>query len=359
MGDEYIGNIKIAATGNHYGILSLSPTKRVLVKYDSNIFDAEDECSTITDPASADDDEVEDRFGCEVNVVRVLFLYTPFVAGGALSPTTVADQVITELNGTCMASGISSSDVLFVKAGVKLLPGFVENSKIKDDANDVCGNSTAHDLRNSTYADLVILFTGPHPTSGPVGNTVGITENKAYCAAEIFYANTGFTGTHELGHVLGANHQRCVNCGGDSCEPDWPLINAFGYKWGGGSGGEEFRSMMSTNSCNATRVTRFSNPEVLWQVTGNTYALTGTNNDNNAKKIKRRAKKAACFREGPPPSTSGASYTFLASINGPAEVCNVQSYYPTKLSSQHLLQSYIHFLMSGKPAILVWGTIHK
>ncbi len=332
IGNEYVGNIKITVNGNHYGILSISPTKWVLVKYDSNAIEVEDDCSTLVDPASAtDDDEVEDRFGCEVNVIRVLFLYTPFVEGGALSPTTVADKVISELNGTCMASGISSADATFINAGVMLLPGFVEKPEIEDDANDVCENSTAQSLRNSTYADLVILFTGDHPTGNAVGNAVGTTENKAYCAAEIYYADAGFTGTHELGHVLGANHQRCLTCYATSCEPDWPLIKAFGYKFGNAMYGP-FRTMMATNGCDAERVTRWSNPEMLFMVgNGAGGFITGTNNDNNAKKVKRRAGKAACFRPNPPPS-SNPGPTFLVSISGPAEVCNVQGYYPYQSS---------------------------
>lgn len=326
MGDEYVGNIKITASGNRYGILSLSPTKRILVKYDSNAIDAEDDCSTLTDPASADDDEVEDRFGCETNVVRVLFLFTPLVAGGALPPNTVAAQVIAELNGTCLASGISSSDALFVPAGVMLLPGFVENTYIEDDANDVCENATAQSLRNSTYADLVILFTGPHLTSSTVGHAVGTTEKKAYCAAEISAANTGFTGTHELGHVLGANHQRCDICDAGSCEPNWPFIEAFGFDMAGGPGVGNFTTMMTTLACPGTRITQWSNPDTPFM-----GLPTGDNNNNNAKKIKKRAGKAACFRPDPP-LNSPPDPTFLVSISGDAEICNVQGYYPYQSS---------------------------
>jgi hypothetical protein len=316
--DEVSGKIYIAASDNFYRIISLSPSRTILVKYDNSIPREDDGCGV---PATEeeDDDAVEDRGGCEINRIRVLFLFTPAVATVTPSPLSISLDVIDEINTTCMASGMAETDVHFERAGTVLLPGFVENLDIHDDLDDVCDNSIAQNLRDSYYADIVVLLTAGH-----LGSTIGVanlgaSNKKAYCVAEIRFSNSagGLTATHEIGHLLGARHQRPATCN---------VSGADIWTWHHGAQvGTTMRTMMAQNACpNPTRILRWSNPDKDFM-----GMPTGNNSNNNAKKIEKRAGKVCCFRDEPPSSGgTGSAYTFLASINGPKEICNVQNYYP-------------------------------
>jgi hypothetical protein len=321
--DEASGKVYIASTGNYYGFISLSSTKTILVKYDNSRTTQISECGVMSSEED-DDDTVEDRGGCEINNIRVLFLFTPAVAGAIPSPSSVALNAIAELNATSMASGMAETDVHFESAGAVLLPGFIETSNMKNDVDALCDNSTAKSLRNSRYADLVVLLTaGGHTDAIGWAKAIGASDGKAYAGVEIRFANlsptggAGLTATHEVGHLLGGRHQRCTTCNTGFGECDI-LTWYHGFQVG-----PTWRTMMAQNACpNPTRIQRWSNPDKEFM-----GFQTGDILNNNSKKIKSRASKVCCFREAPP-ETGGSSYTFLASINGPSEICNVQGYYP-------------------------------
>lgn len=316
--DEVSGKIYIAASDNFYRIISLSPSRTILVKYDNSIPREHDDCGV---PATEEEEEPEvvDRGGCEFNRIRVLFLFTPAVATATPSPLSISLDVIDEINTTCMASGMAETDVHFERAGTVLLPGFLENMQIEDDLNAVCDNTTAQNLRDLYYADIVVLFTAGHP--GPIIGVANLTASnkKAYCVAELRFSNSGgsLTATHEIGHLLGARHQRKSTCD----------VSGFdNWTWHHGTQvGTTMKTMMAQLACpNPTRILRWSNPDTDFM-----GMSTGSTTNNNAKKIEKRAGNVCCFREEPPSSGgTGSAYTFLASINGPKEICNVQNYYP-------------------------------
>jgi len=79
---------------------------------------------------------------------------------------------------------------------------------------------------------------------------------------------------------------------------------------------------MCQNGCAGTRVLRWSNPDsdFMGMETGNWW-------NNNAKKIKNRAGRIACFRPNPPPNSFPGAQ-FLVEITGDDEVCNTQQYIP-------------------------------
>ncbi|TAK42379.1 MAG: hypothetical protein EPO28_07405 [Saprospiraceae bacterium] len=319
--DGVSGSAYIATSENYYGIISLSPTRTVLVRYDEEIIESQNSCGTEVIEEGEDDDEVEDRFGCESDIIRVLFLFTPAAAATGIDPpATVAQTIIAELNSTANGSGV---DAIFVPANVTLLSGFVENTDIHDDLDDVCENSTAQNLRDASYADIVVLLTGPHPGIGAIGTAFLKASNaRAYAVAEIDPAGDGtMTATHEVGHILGARHQRCLTCDVSSCD-----------NWSNHHGtlvGNTMKTVMTQLTCQPgrTRIGRWSNPDTPFM-----GLATGSDENNNAKKVKKRAGKVSCFREDPPWSGDPPGALFLVTISGPEEVCNTQGYYPYQVN---------------------------
>lgn len=91
---------------------------------------------------------------------------------------------------------------------------FAESGVLKTDWNALKQDQNIRSLRNQANADLVLLVTG-HPNSGSWGPQFG---PKHYSGQENFapeaYAivprraliNAGYTFAHELGHMMGANH---------------------------------------------------------------------------------------------------------------------------------------------------------
>lgn len=280
----YLGKIYVAPTQSFYTIQNLgSSSKLVLVERPKKAMGGE--CAVLPVPDEDTDNSVGDRSNCENNTIRVLFLFTTTAAASpsGLNPLTVAPMVITELNGTIPASGLTSSDVTFVLAGTALLPGFSETFSISNDFIALLSNPIANTLRNSTSADIVVLLTDDYP-----GNIVGISRqgalaSSAFGLVPLTSAAGSMSATHEIGHIIGARHQRCAICNWQTCDN---MTNAHGYAAGG------FSTVMYLLPCEIPRVGVWSNINVPFMG----HAM-GTPVDNNAKIIKDRAGKVACFRQ--------------------------------------------------------------
>lgn len=245
----------------------------------------------------------------------------PSVVNSVFSPSLVALSVISEINAACDASGIAATDAHFAYAGTALLPGFAENLDIHDDLDDLRNSTAAQNLRNDYYADIVVLITANVHTGAVGVARLKASDAKAYCVIEIGSALfNGFGATHEIGHILGARHERCSTCGNvDGCDNK---TDHHGFLVG-----TEMRTIMAQNTCPAgtTRIGNWSNPAVNFM-----GFATGTSDNNNAAQVRSRADKVSCFRSSPPfggGSGQGGS-PFLVSINGSKEVCNAQGYYP-------------------------------
>lgn len=317
---DFLGHLYIAATDYHYEIASLSNDKAVLVKYTPSVISGYDGCSLGDEEDEDSDDEVEDRSGCADNKVRVLFLHTAAAAAlGPPSPTSVALSVISELNAATQESGLTQTDVFFESAGSVLLTGFMESSNIGNDLSALSSSSTVHNLRNTYKGDIVVLLTAnAYPEAGRA-KRIAASNSNAYCIVEVPAARFAMTGSHEIAHIIGARHQRCVVCLVGGCDP---LTNHHGYLVG-----DDFRTIMVQQDCGSgvrTRIGRFSNPDAPfmgWE-TGNWW-------NKNAQKLKSRAGKVACFRESPNYLGEGQGQAYiLTSINGSPTVPNCQGYYP-------------------------------
>lgn len=316
-GNDISLDMYVHALDKKYLASSIAPDKLVLTTYDDWLSmeeglgcgnDGEPDDDFDSDP----DDEltatdIELRDNCDLNHIRVLVLFT---ANAALldNPNTVARLLVDELNATTTASGLGVFTINFILANTIEPTGFDETfDDAEGDVNRLRNNALAQQLRDDHFADLVILLTFP-VYQGIAGTAHGIKvkAQNAYCLANIDAVRNNFTGSHELGHLIGCRHQRCVNC----CQnADISPVSAHGY-----GVGEDFRTIMHTVGCNRNRVGFWSNKTALFM--GNTM---GNNQNNNAKRLRKRAGKVACFRSGQPAPVS--PQRFLSYIQGDHILC--------------------------------------
>ncbi|MDX1911331.1 MAG: zinc-dependent metalloprotease [Saprospiraceae bacterium] len=316
----YFGNISLPGLDIYYGIQKLSDTRYVLVKYHEDIFANPNECGT---PAVEDEEEdsvVEDRSDCDGNVIRVLFLYTSASLNSGFDPFVVAPAVIDELNATTAASGLTNSDISFSLANVGPLNGFDETTNdIFGDLDRLTDNSDAQDARDYSKADVVILFTRPaYGTIVGVGYQTASNAN-AYGIAVISFAATSFTASHEIGHIIGARHQRCTVCSVSNCDN---ATNHHGFPIGTSG----FRTIMMQQTCAGARTGRWSNPESTFM-----GFATGDADNNNVAILKSRADNVACFR-GDPATPIYPYYDNWVYLTGPNWVCDGDDEQPYSVS---------------------------
>lgn len=295
----YLGNIQIPSSDFSYQIVDLSPQRSICIKFKRKKYENENICTVTGD----DEDEeyiVEDRSNCPHNNIRVLFLFTGATTINNI-PTIVANNILNQLNASILASGLTPNQINFESAGVETLT-FVETPDIGNDLDRLVNNTTAHNLRDDNFADMVILLTAAaYPDAAGRAKGTATKNKNTYCIAEIPTAVSGLTGVHEIGHLIGARHQRCSECQIDGIFSGCNIFtNHHGFRIDPAN-----RSIMFQNGCDATR-TRIGQ----WT---NLENGTGTEVDDNSKILVKRAAKIACFRDDPPAPTGNVSSVVITS----------------------------------------------
>ncbi len=316
----FIGEIYSATSGMQYSIQEISAGKYTCIKYSSRV--ATSDCTLDSEDEEVDN-TVSDRTYCPANNIRVLVLFTAGAAAIAV-PTTVGAAIVAQLNTTTATSGLTPTQISFTLANVLLLSGFIESFNIITDVNDLADNATAQSLRNANTADVVLLLTTASQTNG-VGRAkrTSASEKNAYCVVQIPTAVGLFTGSHEIGHVIGARHQRCGTCLGVGCDP---LTSHHGFPVGA-----TMRTIMYQNGCDTrARMARWSNPGAPFGM-----APTGNSTNNNAAALVGRADDVSCFRSEPSPPTTIST----VDLNGLTQIC--------------ASSSFNHYTVTGNPFELV------
>lgn len=136
-------------------------------------------------------------------------------------------------------------------------------------------------LRNEKRADIVGLIIDS-PTGCGQATRVGAEADEAYFVVHHSCAAITYSIAHEVGHIIGARHDRVV----DPNNAPFPFAHGFvnGTKW---------RDMMSyRDACGGCpRIPFWSNPRVLYN-----GEPTGTAASDNARVILQEAERVAKFR---------------------------------------------------------------
>ena len=203
----------------------------------------------------------------------------------------------------------SLSNTRIVKVHTAKLNGFSLSGDVETDLDNITNLISLKLLRNLTGADIVTSIiesdfntfqacgvshvqTFPGCTSNGVqGCGVGLSfNNYAYNLVTQYCAIWDDTFTHELGHLMGANHAR------DELLPSWVTAisnNGFpdAFAWRSGA----FKTILSVTQPTTSRRLYFSNPDVAV----NNVPTDVLNSENNRRVIDSLTPVMSTFRERP------------------------------------------------------------
>ncbi|MEO0008378.1 MAG: hypothetical protein RJA20_2574 [Bacteroidota bacterium] len=221
--------------------------------------------------------------------VKVLVLYTNNAAEDIDNVSTFISGLIAQSNQALRNSAVTPSELTFKLAGKALLSDFNEGDDISEDLTALRTNSTALSLRNSLFADCVILLTDGDYSAGD-GPVFGLApscepaENLAFAIVEADAAASRMSFTHELGHLFGCRHSVGNNNGG--CEPDFQRPHEFDLTWR-----RNLNTIMEAGVKKKKRIPHFSNPDVQYhgKATGLYSTPSGIAERNNARQLREQA----------------------------------------------------------------------
>ena len=136
-------------------------------------------------------------------------------------------------------------------------------------------------LRDEKRADIVGLILDS-PSGCGLSTRVGAESDEAFFIAHHSCAGNTYTIVHEIGHILGARHDRSVDAN------EAPFAYAHGYV-----NGTKWRDIMSyKESCGSCpRIPYWSNPRITYE-----GEPTGTAASDNARVILEQAERVSKFR---------------------------------------------------------------
>ena len=217
-------------------------------------------------------------------VIDVMLLYTKRAASHyMLNPADVLELSIERVNQVLQNSGLSNINVRLVH-GQAVDYDEEGSEQFTDLYRMVDGEGPFKEvrrLRNEKHADIVGLIVDD-PRGCGLSTRVAPDAEEAYFVAHYACAAITNSITHEIGHILGARHDR-------QTDPlDSPAPYAHGYVNGG-----KWRDIMSyAESCDGClRIPFWSNPRVLYE-----GEPTGTVTEDNARVILENAERVSKFR---------------------------------------------------------------
>jgi hypothetical protein len=158
-------------------------------------------------------------------------------------------------------------------------------------------------LRDEKRADILGLIVDD-PKGCGLSTRVGADAEEAFFIVHHSCATITFSIAHEIGHILGARHDRITD------PNDHPIPYAHGYV-----NGTKWRTMMSYNEgCGGCpRIPYWSNPRIMFN-----GEPTGTPANDNARVILEQAERVSMFRRGRIDSAASASIAPKAALIKPS-----------------------------------------
>jgi hypothetical protein len=178
--------------------------------------------------------------------IDIMVVFSNQTAGAAGAGITAQCQQAIDTTNLCYANSNIKPRVRMVYCGPA---NYDESGNYNTDLNWLTSNSYIKELRNQYGADMVAMIVENGQYCGM--GWVGPAASYAFCVVNRGCASGNKSFPHELGHNMGALHDKFVDPSG---------TYNHGYVYCPGS----WRDVMAyANQCGGTRVPYFSNPDVL------------------------------------------------------------------------------------------------
>jgi hypothetical protein len=220
---------------------------------------------------------------------------------------------------TSLQNSNAFSDLRVNIAGVERLAFAERRNLIREDVEDLSNNTTAHNLRDTHQADLVILLTDGnyhdnYYTYYGIVDNIGPSNTEAYAIVEADQATAKYIFAHEAGHLFGGRHHN---------DPSGSFQHGYYFKTGWWPFRKDRTTIMYANP--GDYILHYSNPDVEYK-----NKATGTSSTNDvARKLRAEALTVEAFRpftpplsvyiSGPTKGNNSGTYTWYANVsNGTA-----------------------------------------
>ena len=217
-------------------------------------------------------------------VIDVMLLYTPRVVASYIrNPVDLSALAIEQANQTLRNSALGNISLRLVDS--QLIDydeaGAGQFDHLYRMVDGVGVFKDLKKLRDAKRADIVGLVLDS-PTGCGQSTRVGAEADEAYFVVHHACAAITYSIAHEIGHILGARHDRVM----DANDKPFPFAHGFinGSKW---------RDMMSYQEgcAGCPRIPYWSNPRVMYR-----GEPTGTPASDNARVILEQAERVSQFR---------------------------------------------------------------
>lgn len=200
--------------------------------------------------------------------VRVLALYTDAardVMGGDAAARREIELSIRSANTALRNSAISPNEIKLVLVGTEHYDEFVEtngidmNNEFKLNFEPILDNpnSDLQTLRNSVFADIVVVFTNGKWTNASGASLLFAPTEKAAALVNIQGANATLRTAHEIGHLFGCLHDILD-------QPQGEFEHGHEFRAGGGFLGlfQRIRRTVMAVPAGDKRILHYSNPRI-------------------------------------------------------------------------------------------------
>lgn len=270
-------------------------------------------------------------------IIDVLVAYTPSAASASGDIVALIQLAVSETNQSYQNSGMS----LRLRLAGTVQVNYTESGSFDTDLTRFRVTTDGymdeiHSLRNTYGADVCVLILNNSQYCGLASRIEPVNDaSTAFCAVHYDCATGYYSFGHEIGHLQGARHDRCVDAS------TTPYSYCHGYVYSSAN----WRTVMAYATCCAscTRIQYWSNP----RITHNGVAMGTTQYEDNARVLDETAGTVAAFRSA-----------FMASISGPSRLSvGQQGTWTVSASGGTGSYSYAWYFKSNDTGGQWWGPV--
>lgn len=202
-GSMISGTVRYGST--LYKIVPLGGRDHAIVELDTGLFPEDKNDAQVTPSEAAADGGRLDRTS---SPIRILVVMSNSAQVRIADPQGLARLMFAEANQGLENSGLA---VRFELAGILPISYHEEGGEagFHKALSDMVGNTEIRSLRQAHFADVVLLMV----TNASLGGVayLGTRPDKPYAALSVGYATGNYVFAHEIGHVIGADHEGTGN----------------------------------------------------------------------------------------------------------------------------------------------------